>query len=99
MNQELLSCHDSEASAAVAVRKFSFHPVALPGSVNKLPRRRRYLVLHHGRGLRLVGVSDEKKQVLHAASLLLSARDALVYVVRRCAWSKAAQPPNVTWLD
>jgi len=96
---ERLICRKDHPDADTAVLQYSFRPEALPGSVNKHPRRKRYLVLGQGRGLRLVGQSDEKKQVLHAASLLLSASDARLFAERQAVWSRAAQPPNVTWLD
>jgi hypothetical protein len=91
---------NSEAHHALVPEKlFSYRPAVLPGSPNKRPRRKRWLVLPPHRAARLLGASVEKKQVLHVASLLLSARDALALARRHAEWLKAAQPPNVTWLD
>jgi len=83
----------------VLLPALSFRPEALPGSLNKHPRRRRFLVVPEAIGLALVGVSEKRKQTLHAAGLLLGARAARVRSATVAAWSKGLQPPVRTWLD
>jgi hypothetical protein len=59
-------------------------------------------VLPELHGLRLVGLDDERKNVLHAAGLLLHASDALHLVQKKTELhdlSKEAPQLNDTWLD
>jgi len=81
------------------LERLSFRREVLPGSANKRPRRRRYLVVPEAIGLRLVGVSERKKQTLHAAGLLLAARAGRVRSAMVSAWSKGLLPLVRTWLD
>ncbi len=103
--RSIITCRSLQAAAPDPVgaedlvRQLSFRPEALPGSLSKHPRRRRYLVVPEVIGLRLVGVSERKKQTLHAAGLLLGARAGRLRSAMVSAWSKGQLQPASTWLD
>jgi hypothetical protein len=97
---EISKCQNYSAGPGESWGYLSLRLVARD-SGNRLPRRRRFLVVSDFRARALVGESDEKKEVLHASALLLSAKSAVQFAQRKAAINlqRVPQPPSDTWLD
>lgn len=99
-SMETDSCHKNYSARQAERWAFSFHLSALRDSGSRHLRSKRYLVLCDFRARALVGDSEEKKETLHAAGLLLSAKSAVQFA-QRAAVNSRRVPLRLsdTWLD